>query len=208
MSPLYSMETRPPGLRERQAARIHTRSRCPGKKPCSGAFIGREAVSRKVPYAARPRGGRPKALECHSPGGGLLIFSTSTEAILHSRTSFAITALIERVAINLRGGAGLAASAGGGPLYSRRGGTLPRGRSRRIRRSIGMQQSCAPRRLSDRTRSADQPLSITALRMFLCPLEKPRRGVMLASPPCESLRARVHCGDQHYIGRKSHQPRG
>ena len=37
------------GRRERKTARIETRGRCPGKKPCPGALIGREAVSRKVP---------------------------------------------------------------------------------------------------------------------------------------------------------------
>ena len=37
-------------------------------------LIGHEAVSRKVPGGAQPRAGRPKALECHSPGGGPLYF--------------------------------------------------------------------------------------------------------------------------------------
>ena len=45
---------------------------------------------------------------------------------------------------------------------------------------------CA-RMSSGRTRSADQPPSITASRMFPCPSRKPRRAVMLPSPPCESL---------------------
>ena len=57
----------------------------------------------------------------------------------------------------------------------------------RIRSSTGTQESCAPGCLSGQTRSADQPPSITASRMFPCPSRKPRRAVMLPSPPCESL---------------------
>ena len=41
------------GGRKRKTPRIETRSRRPGKKPCPGPLIGREAVSRKVPA---PRG--------------------------------------------------------------------------------------------------------------------------------------------------------
>jgi hypothetical protein len=65
--------------------------------------------------------------------------------------------------------------------------------------------SLHPGCLSGRTRSADQPPSITAPTMLLCPSRKPWRAVMLPSPPCESLSAGVHCGDGHYIGRKGHR---
>ena len=37
------------GGRKRKTPRIEARSRRPGKKPCPGALIGRETVSRKIP---------------------------------------------------------------------------------------------------------------------------------------------------------------
>ena len=67
------------GGRKRKTPRIETRSRRPGKKPCPGPLIGREAVTRKIPA---PRGleqvGR-KPLNV-TPLGAVFLFSTSTEA--------------------------------------------------------------------------------------------------------------------------------
>src|SRR6476620_1296287 len=40
------------GIRKRKAPRIEARGRRPGQKPCPGALIGRETVSRKVAAAS------------------------------------------------------------------------------------------------------------------------------------------------------------
>jgi uncharacterized protein len=62
------------GGRKRKTARIETCSCCPGKEPCPGPLIGREAIARKI---AAPRGlkqvGR-KPLDVTPLGGGLLDF--------------------------------------------------------------------------------------------------------------------------------------
>ena len=53
---VFAFSQEPIGLqcgRKRKTARIETRSRRPGKKPCPDALIGREAVERQV---AAPRG--------------------------------------------------------------------------------------------------------------------------------------------------------
>ena len=66
------------GIRKRKAPRIEARGRRPGQKPCPGALIGRETVSRKVaaasPFekigeeAARIAARRPSFLISHKHG--------------------------------------------------------------------------------------------------------------------------------------------
>ena len=81
------------GGRKRKTPGIEIRGRRPGKKPCPGPLIGREAVSRKV---AAPRGlkqvGR-KPLNV-TPLGAVFYIFHKHGGILHSWISFAITALI------------------------------------------------------------------------------------------------------------------
>jgi hypothetical protein len=81
------------GSRKRKTARIETRGPCPGQKPCPDALVRCETVSRKIPT---PRGleeiGR-KPLNVTPLEPTFLIFPKHG-GILHSWSSFAITALI------------------------------------------------------------------------------------------------------------------
>ena len=80
------------GGRKRKTPWIEARSRRPGQKPCPGALVRCETVSRKIPT---PRGleqvGR-KPLNVTPLGAALYIFHKHG-GILHSWSSFAITAL-------------------------------------------------------------------------------------------------------------------
>jgi hypothetical protein len=84
------------GIRERKTPGIEIRGSRPGKKACPGPLICRQAVSRKIPT---PRGleeiGR-KPLNVTPLEPTFLIFPKHG-GILHSWSSFAITALIERI---------------------------------------------------------------------------------------------------------------
>jgi hypothetical protein len=140
--------------------------------------------------------------------------------ILYSWISFAITALIARVAVNLRvepvAAFALLTLRADWFIYRKPldrevsqawiiplGGVvqkLMQAHSAQHRNAAAF--SLHPGCLSGRTRSADQPPSITAPTMLLCPSRKPWRAVMLPSPPCESLCAWVHCGNQYHVGEK------
>ena len=83
------------GIRERKAPGIEIRGSRPGKKSCPGSLVCRQAVSRKVPP---PRGfeqvGR-KPLNV-TPLGAVFYIFHEHGGVLHSWSSFAITALIVR----------------------------------------------------------------------------------------------------------------
>jgi hypothetical protein len=73
------------GGRKRKSPWIETCGGRPGQEPCPGAFIGREAIKGTGCGGAWPRGGRPRALECHSPGGGLLDFPQARRHFTQSK---------------------------------------------------------------------------------------------------------------------------
>src|SRR4030095_7925540 len=79
----------------RKTPRIETRSRRPGEEPCPGPLIGREAVTRKVPSARSLDQIGRNPLNVTALGAVFLIFHKHG-GILHSWSSFAITALIAK----------------------------------------------------------------------------------------------------------------